>query len=154
MKPAPADPSLPARPRAFHERLPLAGDPLNGLLSLPDDQLLYLAAILRDTPQPPPAMSPEEWQAFLDLLRPHGVYPLMAYRLRALPEDCRPAAEVTAWLDRLFLYAAVRAMRAGRAGQQHYTPQGLFFLEPRDQGGWLDGPVVSRCSTPALRSRG
>ncbi len=48
MTPAPPDPSLPSRLRAFHERLPLAGDPLNGLLSLPDDQTLYLAAILRD----------------------------------------------------------------------------------------------------------
>ena len=104
MTPAPPDPTLPARLRAFHERLPLAGDPPNAVLSLPDDQLLYLAAILRDTPQPPPAMSPEEWQTFLDLLRPHGVYPLMAYRLRSWP------AEVTAWLDRVFLDAAARIL--------------------------------------------
>ena len=48
MTPAPPKPSLPAKLRAFHERLPLAGDPLNGLHSLPDDQTLYLAAILRD----------------------------------------------------------------------------------------------------------
>ncbi len=60
-------------------------------------------------------MSPEEWQGFLDLLRPHGVYPLMAYRLRAWPADCRPPLEVTAHLDRLFLYAAARSMRAGPA---------------------------------------
>ena len=59
-------------------------------------------------------MSPEEWQGFLDLLRPHGVYPLMAYRLRAWPADCRPPAEVMDYLNRLFLYAAARSMRAGR----------------------------------------
>ena len=37
----PPDPSLPARLRAFHERLPLAGEPRNAVLSLPDDQVLY-----------------------------------------------------------------------------------------------------------------
>ena len=93
MSAAPPDPSLPARLREFHARLPLAGDPPNAVLALPDDRLLYLVAILRDTPQPAPALSPEEWQAFFDLLRPHGVYPLMAYRVRAWPEDCRPSAD-------------------------------------------------------------
>jgi hypothetical protein len=49
----------------------------------------------------PPALSPEEWRALLDLLQPHGVYPLLAYRLRV-------------WPDRAFLSAAARTMRAGR----------------------------------------
>ncbi len=110
----PPDPSLPARLREFHQRLPLAGTPPNALLSQPDDRLLYLAAILRDTPVPAPSLSSEEWQAFLDLLKPHGVYPLMAYRLRAWPAECRPPADVAAYLDRIFLYGAARAMRAGR----------------------------------------
>ncbi len=110
----PSDATLPARLRDFHERLPLAAGRPNVLLSLPDGRLLYLAALLRDTPVPAPALSAEEWQAFLDLLRPHWAFPLLAYRLRAWPEDCRPPAEVMAWLNRVFLYAAARAMRAGR----------------------------------------
>ena len=110
----PPDPSLPARLREFHARLPLAGDPPNVLLSLPDDRLFYLVALLRDTPMPAPALSLAEWQGFLDLLRPHGVFPLLAYRLRAWPEDCRPPKDVTDYLNRLFLYAAARSMRAGR----------------------------------------
>ena len=89
------------------------------MLSLPDDRLLYLVAILRDTPVPEPALSTEEWQGFLDLLRPHGVYPLLAYRLRAWPEDCRPPAEVMDYLNRLFLYA----VDAGRQG----LPTALYF---------------------------
>ena len=84
----------------------------NALLSLPDDQLLYLVAILRDTPQPPPALSPEEWQAFLDLLRPYGVYPLLAYRLRAWPEDCQPPAEVMVWLAEVLFHEALRVKSA------------------------------------------
>ena len=110
----PSDATLPARLREFHERLPVAGDPLNGLLSLPDDRLLYLAAILRDTPVPAPALSLDYWREFRDLLVPHGVFPLLAYRLRAWPEDCRPPEEVMAWLNRVYLYAAARTMRAGR----------------------------------------
>ena len=57
MSPEPPDPSLPGRLREFHARLPLAGDPPNALLALPDDRLLYLAALLRVTPQPAPALS-------------------------------------------------------------------------------------------------
>ena len=56
-EPCTPDASLPSRLRAFHERLPLAGDPPNAVLSLPDDRLLYLVPILRDTPQPAPALS-------------------------------------------------------------------------------------------------
>ena len=48
-----------------------------------------LAAVLRDTPQAAPqaapALSAEEWRAFLALLRPHGVHALLAYRLSAWP---------------------------------------------------------------------
>jgi hypothetical protein len=48
MSPEPPDPSLPARLREFHARLPLASDPPNARLALPDERLLYLAALLRD----------------------------------------------------------------------------------------------------------
>ncbi len=94
MSSEPVDPSLPSRLRKFHERLPLADDPRNALLSLPDDRILYLVAILRDTPAPAPVLPAEEWRAFPDLLRPHGVHALVAYTLRAWPADCRPPAEV------------------------------------------------------------
>ncbi len=119
------DATLPARLREFHEHLALAGSRPNALLSLPDDRVLYLAAVLRDTPVPTPAMSPEEWREFLDLLRPHGVFSLLAYRLRAWPVDCRPPKDVTDYLNWLFLHAAARAMRAGR---QHYVPNCLPFM--------------------------
>lgn len=77
MTPSPPDPSLPGRLRAFNELLPLAGDSPNAVLSLSDD----------DAPVPASAMPPEEWQGILILFRPHRVYPLMGYRLRAWPED-------------------------------------------------------------------
>ena len=129
MRPEPSDPSVPSS-------LPLAGD--RG--TLPDDRLLYLAAILRGTPVPAPALSPEAWQGFLDVLKPHGVHPLMAYRLRA---ECRPPAEVMGHLNRIFLNVAARSMKAGRTCQQHSTSEGRLFIEPRDRGRRI-GPA--RCS--------
>lgn len=62
------DPALPTRLREFHDRLPLVGNPPNAVLALPDDRVLYLVALLRDTPQPVPSISSEEWKKFLGLL--------------------------------------------------------------------------------------
>jgi hypothetical protein len=143
------DPSLPGRLRAFHERLPLAGNPPSVLLALPDDRILYLAAVLRDMPVPAPALSPEEWQVFLDLLRPHGVYALLAHRLSAWPESCRPPAEVMDLLKRQHLFAAARAIRAGRQIQT--------VVDALEAGGipsvLLKGPALARTvyPDPALR---
>ena len=134
MTPSPLDPSLPARPREFHRQLLLAGTPPNALLSLPDERILYLAAILRDTLVPAPALLLEEWQEFLDNLQPHGVYPLMAYRLRAWP------AEVMAWLNRVFLFAAARAMRSGRQIQEVVDA----LEEAKIPSVLLKGPALAR----------
>ncbi|MEN6341155.1 MAG: hypothetical protein ABFC89_01210 [Methanospirillum sp.] len=73
MSAEPPDPLLPERLREFHAKAPArVSDPVNALIALPDDRILCLAAVLRDTPVPAPALSPEEWREFLDLLRPHG----------------------------------------------------------------------------------
>jgi hypothetical protein len=66
MTPSPPDPSLPARLREFHERLPLAGDPPNALLALPDDRILAP----RDTPVPAPELPAGEWQELRESLAP------------------------------------------------------------------------------------
>ena len=79
MTPLPPDPSLPARLREFHQKLPLAGDPPNALLSLPDDRI----PALRNTPVPAPALSLDDWRESRERLAPHGVYPLMACRLQS-----------------------------------------------------------------------
>lgn len=110
----PIDPSLPGRLREFHQQVPLEGDPLNALLSLPDDQLLYLVTLLRNAPQPAPALSPEGWRQFLDLLQPHRVLPLLAFHLRSWPEECRPPQEVMSQLNRLLIFTVARTVHAGR----------------------------------------
>jgi hypothetical protein len=110
--------SIPAFPldmlRSFHTELPLAGNPENALLSIPDDLLTWLIAAIRNTPRPPPDLSPEEWQKFLVLLRPHMIFPLLAFHVRTWPDECRPPGEILEYLNRILLMAAARNLLAGR----------------------------------------
>ncbi len=149
MSSGPPDSSLPTWLREFHAKLPLAGGRPNALLSLPDDRILYLVALVRDTPHAAPALALEEWREFLDLLRPHGVYALLAYRISAWPESCRPPAEVTDFLKRQHLIAAARSLRAGRQIQtavDALEAAGILSV-------LLKGPALARTvyPDPALR---
>ncbi|MEN6519406.1 MAG: hypothetical protein ABFC38_14740 [Methanospirillum sp.] len=162
MSSEPPAPSLPGRLRAFHARLPLAGGRPNALLALPDDRILCLAAVLRDTPQAAPALSPEEWREFLSPLRPHGVYPLLARRLSAWPAGCRPPAEVMDFLRRQHLLAAARSFGPGfgtgagafsRASERPMRARGpgraQWFLNVL-----LSRPILSVPSGNAIRAPG
>ena len=100
--------------KTFHRGLPLSGDPPNALLALPDDLLTYLIAAIRNAPRPAPDISPDDWQSFLALLRPHWIVPLLASHVRAWPEECRPPPEIMDDLNRVFLMAAARSLLAGR----------------------------------------
>ena len=105
---------LPETLRRIHKNLPLAGDPANDLLSSPDDLLIYLVSLVRNTPFNPPHRSPDEWQAFLSLLRPHWIYPLIASHLRSWPEECQPPQEIREYLERIALTATARTLLAGQ----------------------------------------
>jgi hypothetical protein len=98
----------------FHKKLPLAGNPLNALLSLSDDLLTYLIAAIRNTPCPPPDLSHDDWYNFLALLHPHMIFPLITFHLRSWPEECRPPQEIMEYLNRVLLLAAARNLLAGR----------------------------------------
>ena len=110
----PARVPLPDLLRNFHKDLPLEGDPPNALLSLPDDQLMYLIAVIRNIPRNPPDLSLSDWHAFLSRVQPHGIFPLLAFHLRNWPDDCRPPREIMEYLNRIFLRAARRSLLAGR----------------------------------------
>ena len=100
--------------RDFHKEFPLAGNPQNALLTLSDDLISYLIAAIRNTPRSPPDIPPDEWHRFLTLLQPHGIIPLFAFHVRTWPEASRPPQEIMEYLNRLFLLAAVRNLRAGQ----------------------------------------
>ncbi len=105
MSPEPPDSSLPARLRGFHAR---RRPPECAPRAPPDDWLLYLprhaaagaGALARRVAGVPRAPPPAR-----RLLPPRVPPPRLA---GGLP------AEVMAWLNRVFLYAATRTMRAGR----------------------------------------
>jgi hypothetical protein len=149
MSPVQPDPALPERLRAFHQKLPLEGDPPNALLSVSDDWLLYLVAILRDSPLPAPPLSLSEWKEFCDLLVPHRVFPLLAYRLRAWPPECRPPGKVMDVLDRTLLFSAALSVRAGREIQAVVDALGAAGIPSV----LLKGPALARTvyPDPALR---
>ena len=117
----PARISLPEDLRNFHKHLPLAGDPPNALLSLPDDLLIYLIAAIRNTPRSPPDLSVEEWHNFFDLLRPHWIVPLLAFHLRTWTEEFRPPQKIMEYLDGIFLAASARNLLVGRQIQSITT---------------------------------
>lgn len=101
----PSDPSLSLRLCEFHAHLQSTGSLPNTVLSLMDDPLLYLVALIRDALRQASSLLPKGWQVFLDILRPHRVYHILAYHLHLKQEDCRPA-KITEYLNRLFLNAA------------------------------------------------
>jgi len=106
--------SIPAILRELHKDLPLAGDPVNDLLSLPDDFLRYLVFLVRNIPVAPPRRSRDEWQAFHSLLPPHWIYPLIASHLRSWPEECQPPQEIREYLERISLTSTARTLLAGQ----------------------------------------
>ena len=99
MTPAPPDPSPPAQLREFHAKLPLAGGRPNALF--PAGQILSLAAVLRDTPQQPPALSLEAWREFIALLRPPAEVTDTPqdeyYKMTSLPGSSRPSSVRSKW---------------------------------------------------------
>lgn len=114
LKNNPVPVSLPDALRDFHKHLPLSGDPPNALLSLPAPLLGYLIAAIRNTPCPPPDLSPDEWHHFLALLHPHWILPLITFYVRTWPEECRPPREIMEHLDGILLHATARNLLAGR----------------------------------------
>jgi hypothetical protein len=98
----------------LHSTIPLAGDPPNALLAIPDDLLAYLICAVRNTPAVPPDCAMEEWRALLTVLRPHGIFPLLASHLKTWDEPCRPPEEIMTFLSRVLLEGCVRNLRLGR----------------------------------------
>ncbi|MDD1701600.1 MAG: nucleotidyltransferase family protein [Methanoregula sp.] len=96
--------------RQFHAHIPLAGDPPNQILTLPDDLFIYLVATLRNNPTSPPTCSLQDWDTVLRFLRPHGIIPLIASNLISWPENCHPPKETMAFLSKILLFGGARGL--------------------------------------------
>ena len=91
--------------RAFHQDIPIGGNPENALLSLPDPLLLYLLGIMRNIPCSAPECSDEEWNLFLHHLRSQNFTPFTAYTLQKWPEPCKPPDGFLSHVNKDFLVA-------------------------------------------------
>jgi len=100
--------------RDLHTTVPLAGDPPNALLALPDGLLEYVICVIQNTPVTPPACTADEWDAMMTLLRPHGIFPLLALHLKEWDEECLPPEEIMDFLSRVFLEGCARNLRLGK----------------------------------------
>lgn len=100
--------------RELHSIVPLAGDPPNALLTIKDELLEYLISIIQNTPSVPPVCTMDEWNDLLTLLRPHGIFPLLAFHLRGWDRECLPPEEIMTFLSGVFMSGCVRNLRLGQ----------------------------------------
>lgn len=141
--------SLPEALRTFHHHLPLAGAPPNALLTISNDQLIWLVSAIRDTPVPVTERPLDEWRTLLSLLKPHWIFALLSSHVRTWPADCRPPAEVMAFLEGGLLQAGARSLVAGRQIQRiagTLQDAGIPVL-------LLKGPALARTLYPDMALR-
>jgi hypothetical protein len=98
--------------KALHQKMPLTGYPKNALLNLPDNQLAYLLALLKDELPTLPNLSIAEWENYLSALTSHGILPLLYWKIKQLPENLRPPAEILQKMQQFFLLSGCRALQA------------------------------------------
>ena len=91
--------------------LQFCGHSSDGLLSVSDELLQYVVALLQGIPVHPPDVSRTEWMKLLICLSPHWVIPLLYYQIGSLPAEFAPPKEITDYLRFEFLRSRVRAMR-------------------------------------------
>ena len=141
--------TLLAELRAFHQNIPIGGNPENALPSLPDPLLLYLLGIMRNIPCPAPECSPEEWNLFLHHLKSQNFTPFVAYTLLKWPDTCKPPEEIRAFLQQDYYHAAAKNLMIGRQIQtaiDALTEAGIPVI-------LMKGPALARTvyPDPALR---
>jgi hypothetical protein len=141
--------TLPATLRQWHTVHPLAGDPPNALLSVPDDLLQYIINALRNSPCIPPVCSPEAWDHVVSCLRPHWIIPLMAFHMLSWPKECRPPEKILSVFENALLAGAARNLLMGRQIEQVLTA----FQEAGIPVLLVKGPALARTvyPDPALR---
>ncbi len=141
--------TISARARTLHRTCRLAGGVENELLTLPDDQVAYLAAVMRQEPRPPPECTSDDWNRFLELLGPHWIAAVLYRHIRDLPAECRPPETVMTDLHRAWLHAEARSLGTGRQIRQvigALEAEGIRVL-------LLKGPALARTVYPAAAMR-
>ena len=146
----PADhPSLLPTLRRWHAVHPLAGNPPNALLSVPDDLLRYVIGAVRNIPCSPPVCRPEAWDHVVSCLTVHRILPLMASHMVSWPQECRPPEKIMAVFENALLTGAARNLLMGQQIGRVLTA----FQEAGIPVLLIKGPALGRTvyPDPALR---
>ena len=135
--------------RHLHPNLRFGGEPPDAILTLPDELIRYILALLSETPHPPPEVSPDKWTKLITTLKSHWVLPLVYWHAGHVPEKMRPPREVMDALRGSFQWSRIRTL--------HMTRQLLQLTAAFREAGVrmivLKGPALSRMVYPdsALR---
>lgn len=135
--------------RTLHKTCRLAGSVENELLTLPDSLIAYLVMVLRQKPFPAPNCTEEDWNRFLELLRPHWISAVLYRYIRDFPDECRPPDAVMMVLHYSWLHAGMQTLRAGRQAKraiEALEAEGIRVL-------LLKGPALARTVYPAANMR-
>ncbi|HUT38323.1 MAG TPA: nucleotidyltransferase family protein [Methanoregula sp.] len=142
-------PSLLPTLRQWHAVHPLAGNPPNALLSVPDDLLRYVIGAVRNIPCSPPVCSPETWDQCISSLHSHRIIPLMASHVLSWPEECRPPEKILSFFEHSLLSGAARNLLMAQQIDKVLTA----FQEAGIPVLLIKGPALGRTvyPDPALR---
>ncbi len=135
--------------RTLHRTCRLAGSVENELLTLPDSLIAYLVMVLRQKPCPVPDCTEEDWNRFLELLKPHWISAVLYRYIRDFPDECRPPDAVMTVLHYSWLHAGMQTLRAGRQAKrviEALEADGIRVL-------LLKGPALARTVYPAAAMR-
>ena len=133
----------------LHSEYTLAGEPRNALLDQSEPLLLYLLSILRDEIPTLPNATLNEWNQFLQHLAPHGIAPLLYWKISHLPEDLQPPAEIKEKLQRKKVIAAeVKHVDEQVAAAPGKTPPPVETITPEQSPVEASAPVPAKDTAP------
>ena len=135
--------------RHLHPNLRFGGEPPDALLSLPEELIRYVLALLSGDPHPAPQVHPDEWTKLITTLKAHWVLPLLYWQAGHVPEKIRPPREVMDALRGSFQWSRIRSLHMERQLQQLTAA----FREAGVRMMVLKGPALARMvyPDPALR---
>ncbi len=94
-----------------------------------DPLTLYLAKVLRNEPVAPPLRSQEQWLSFFDKMGRPSV-PLLYWKFKEAPSDCRPPRQVLDWMRIRFLASRARSICAQHQLSELVSLFGSEGIEP------------------------
>jgi len=130
--------------KELHKDLKLAGEPKNAILNISEDLLSYLVLLLRDEIPGNPVSTDEEWFELIDILRSHGIIPLLYWKIGRLSPELRPPEKVLDKMRMVFLSGRSRIFQM----ESQLKEISAAFLKKGIDLIVLKGPALARTYYP------